>query len=470
MRTLKTEVVVLGAGIGGYSAAFYAADRDKKVILVEKEKRLGGVCLHCGCIPSKALLHQAKLIEEVRLSRERGVSFGKPRVNRRKLLRWKEAILEKLGSGIESLANQRKVRIIKGIGHFEDSHTLRVETEEGQKFIEYEHAILAAGSKPTLPEAFDLGNRRIMTSREALDLPEIPETLLVVGGGYIGLELGTVYAALGSQVTLVEAQDHLLPGVDHDLVRPVLKYAKQHFSRIELKTKVLKMATGKGNIRVEMERDGKLKQECFDRVLVAIGRSANDEDLGLGYTKVRKDAKGFVQVDEQQRTDDEAIFAVGDIAGGLLLAHKAAKEARVAVDALCGEPSSSRDVVIPAVVFTDPEVAWCGLTETEAKQKGLSVEIVRFPWQASGRALTVDRPDGLTKLVVDKETERVLGVGMVGAGAGELISEGVLAIEMGATAADLAESVHPHPTLSETIMEAAHRFYGTATHLLGKRS
>ncbi|HEY7221027.1 MAG TPA: dihydrolipoyl dehydrogenase [Candidatus Binatia bacterium] len=470
MEPTTTEVLVLGAGPGGYTAAFYAADRGKKVTLVEQNPRLGGVCMNVGCIPSKALLHATALMREAKESSKRGIEFGQPNLNLEKLRGWKEAIVEKLGRGINTLAQQRGVAVVHGRGHFEDSQTLRVETGAGQQFIRYEKAIIAVGSKPSMPNAFDLGNKRIMTSTEALELPDIPEDLLVVGGGYIGMELGTVYAALGSRVVVLEALPSILTGVDPDLVRPVSRVAQKAFKEIRLNTKVLKMATAGKQIKVTTEVNKEQREELYDRVLVSVGRVPNLADLGLQNTKVTRDDKGFIQCNTQQRTEDPNIYAVGDVNGGTLLAHRAFKEAKVAVEAILGEASAFENVVIPAVVFTDPEVAWCGLTETEAKQNDIEVQVAKFPWGASGRALTLDRPDGLTKLIIEPETERILGVGVVGAGAGELISEGVLAVEMGATARDLADSVHPHPTLSETLMEAAESFFGTATHTLSRRN
>ncbi len=464
MEPLKTEVVVIGAGPGGYAAAFYAADKGKKVVLVEKDARLGGVCLNRGCIPSKALLHATKLIGEAKESERRGISFGTPQIQLEKLRAWKESVLQKLGQGIASLAKRRGVEVLCGRGYFEDSRTLRVETAEGQRFLNFDQAIVAVGSKPALPKAFDLGNPRVMTSSGALDVEEIPADLLVIGGGYIGMELGTVYAALGSRVVVVEMLESILLGADADLVRPVMNYARKAFREVRLKAKVVKMATQGKQIEVTTELDGKQTVELYDRVLVAVGRVANCDDLGLEHTKVTRDDKGFVKVNERQQTTDPAIYAIGDAAGGILLAHKASKEARIAVEVIMGEDSVFKDIVIPAVVFTDPEVAWCGLTETEAKAKGIAVQVAKFPGGASGRALTFDRTDGLTKLIIEPETERLLGVGIVGHGAGELIAEGVVAVEMGATARDLAECVHPHPTLSETLMEAAEMFYGHCTH------
>lgn len=469
MEPIKTDIVVLGGGPGGYAAAFYAADKGKKVVLVEREKRLGGVCLNCGCIPSKALLHATDLIRELPASSERGIVFGPPKINLDKLRAWKNSTIEKLAQGLAGLAEKRGVEVLQGRGHFEGSQSLRVETAKGQKFLSYEKAIIAVGSRPALPAAFDLGNKRVMTSTEALELEEIPKNLLVVGGGYIGMELGTVYATLGSSVVVVEALPAILTGVDSDLARPVMRYAEKAFKEVRLNTKVGKMATSGKQIKVTVSVNGKPKDETYDRVLVSVGRLPNCKDLGLDNTKAVLDDKGFIQVNAEMQTADPAIYAIGDVVGGALLAHKASKEARVAVEAILGESSTFENVVIPAVVFTDPEVAWCGLTEAEAKQKGIQVQVARFPWAASGRAMTLDRPDGLTKLIIEPESERILGVGIVGARAGELISEGVLAIEMGATARDLAESVHPHPTLSETLMEAAEVFYGYPTHTFAQK-
>ncbi|MGB2957928.1 MAG: dihydrolipoyl dehydrogenase [Bacteroidota bacterium] len=470
MKKLQTEIVVLGAGPGGYAAAFYAADRGKKVILVEQEERLGGICLNKGCIPSKALLHAAGLIAEAEDSGFRGIHFGKPRIDLDQMRIWKDSILEKLSLGVAGLAQRRGVEVMTGRGYFEDSSTLRVETSDGQQFVSFDKAIVATGSKASLPRAFDLGNPRVMTSNEGLEVEEIPEKLLIIGGGYIGLELGTVYAILGSEVVVAEALESVLAGADPDLVRPVVRRAEKLFKEIRVGAKVMNMATTGKQIRVEMELGGERREESYDRVLVAVGRTPNSGNLGLENTGVQLDDKGFILVNDQQQTADPKICAIGDIAGGVLLAHKASKEARVAVEVIVGEESVFEDIIIPAVVFTDPEIAWCGLMEAEAKEKGVEVRVAKFPWSASGRALSFDRTDGLTKLIIEPDSERVLGVGIVGAGAGELISEGVLAIEMGATARDLAESVHPHPTLSETIAECAETFYGTATHTYTRRS
>src|ERR1039458_7904549 len=468
MDTIKTEIVVVGAGPGGYAAAFYAADLGKQVILIEREKRLGGVCLNRGCIPSKALLYATHQIVNARESAHRGITFTEPVMDLAKLRTWKEAIIDKLGGGVASLAKMRGVQVIQGRGYFEGSNKLRVETENGQQFVQFEKAILAVGSLAAMPKAFDLGNPRVMTSTGALEIEDIPESLLVVGGGYIGMEMGTVYAGLGSKIVLVEALDSILVGADPDLARPVVANAKRAFKEIRLKAKVTKMATVGKQIKVEMEHNGQKVSELYDRVLVAVGRVPNSADLGLENTKVELDEKGFVKVNERQQTNEPSIYAIGDIAGGILLAHKAHKEARIAVEVINGEDTVFESV-IPAVVFTDPELAWCGLTEAEAKEKGVTFEVSKFPWSASGRALSFDRVDGMTKILMDPESGRVLGVGIVGAGAGELIAEATLAMEMGATAEDIALTVHPHPTLSETLIECAEAFYGHATHTISKK-
>jgi dihydrolipoamide dehydrogenase len=470
MEPIQTDIVVVGAGPGGYAAAFYAADLGRKVLLVERDPRLGGVCMNRGCIPSKALLNASHMITAAKESAHRGISFGEPTIDLDRLRAWKDGILEKLGSGIASLAKMRGVEVVHGRAHFEDSSTLRIETPAGQQYVKFQTAIIAAGSRPALPKAFDLGNPRVMTSTEALEIADIPAKLLVVGGGYIGMELGTVYASMGSEVTVVEAAEAILAGADPDLARPVAAYAKKAFKEVRLKAKVLEMKTAGKQIKVTIEFNGQKLEEYYDRVLVSVGRVPNGGDLGLENTLVQRDERGFIKVDERLATTDPKIYAIGDIAGGIMLAHKASKEARIAVQNIAGETGAvNRDYLIPAVVFTDPEVAWVGLTETEAKAKGITVQVAKFPWGASGRALTYDRTDGLTKLIIDPETERVLGVGIVGHGAGELIGEGTVAIEMGATVHDLANIVHPHPTLSETVMESAEVFFGHATHVFSKK-
>ena len=470
MDETKPEIVVVGGGPGGYAAAFYAADLGKKVLLVEQEKRLGGVCLNRGCIPSKALLNATKMIGEAKESAHRGISFEPAKIELEKLRTWKDSIIQKLSGGISQLAKSRGVQVVTGRAYFEGSQKLRIETDQGQQFIEYDKAIIAVGSKPAMPKVFDLGNPRIMTSTEALQVEDIPEDLLIIGGGYIGMELGTVYANLGSKVVVIEALETILAGADPDLIRPVVKYAEKNFKEIRYKTKVTKLATKGKKIQVISEKDGQVVEELFDRVLVSVGRVPNAEDIGLENTKVEKDEKGFIKVSDTQQTSDPNIYAIGDIAGGVMLAHKATREGKIAVENIAGEGAVNQNIVIPAVVFTEPEVAWCGLTETEAKAKGIEIKIAKFPWAASGRALTFDRTDGMTKLILEPDTDRVLGVGIVGHGAGELIAEGVLAIEMGANAKDLAACVHPHPTLSETMMEAAEAFYGHATHVFTRKT
>jgi dihydrolipoamide dehydrogenase len=470
MKKEQVDVIVLGAGPGGYAAAFYAADLGRSVTLIEMDESLGGVCLNRGCIPSKALIHATDIMKEAEHAAEFGISFSKPKLELDKLRQWKQSVIGKLSGGIKSLAKARKVDVIHGRGILEDSTTLRVETDKGQRFLEFKNLILATGSKPALPAAFDLGNKRIMTSTEALEVEDVPKKLLVVGGGYIGMELGTVYAALGSKITLAEAGPGILAGADADLVRPVMARAKKAFEDIRFNVRVQKMATKGKTIEVTIEDEkGKKSVETFDKVLVSIGRSPNSENIGIENTKIKLDDRGYVKTNDQLQTNESHIYAIGDICGGILLAHKASKEAKIAVDAMCGDANRSKDIMIPAVVFTDPEVAWVGLTETEAKEQGIKVNVAKFPWAASGRALTLDRTDGLTKLILEPETDRVLGVGIVGVGAGDLIGEGCVAVEMGANAEDLAEITHPHPTLNETVMEAAEAFYGHSAHAAPKR-
>ncbi len=463
------DVVVVGAGPGGYAAAFYAAGQGKSVCMIDKRDAMGGVCLNEGCIPSKALIHATETIHLAQEAKSFGISLGKPKIDCKKLMEWKESIIKKLNQGIASLCKQKNVTFIQGRGYFENSDTLRVETSKGQQFLKFSDAIIAVGSQPALPSAFDLGNKRIMTSKEALDIDEIPETLLVVGGGYIGMELGSVYAGLGSKVTLIEAMDSILVGADKDLVRPVLKKAKDVFSELIFSGKVKTMATKGKQIEVTYTVDQKEHTQAFDKVLVSVGRVPNSVNLGLENTKVKCDDKGYISIKDNQQTDDPHIYAIGDIAGGILLAHKASKEATVAVEAICGHRVTNANMVIPCVVFTHPEVAWCGVTEEEAKQQGLEVEVSKFNWAASGRALSLNGTDGITKLIIEKQTDRLLGVGIVGANAGELIAEGCLAVSSGLTAEDMAQTVHAHPTLSETLMEAAELFYGHSAHAINPK-
>lgn len=433
MKKIKTDVIVLGAGPGGYAAAFYAADMGKSVTIVTLPDNLGGVCLNRGCIPSKALIHATEVMNDAMHAADWGIEFKKPKIDLDKMRNWKNSIIEKLQGGISMMAKGRKVDVVLGRGLLEDANTLRVESDKGQIFYEFEHLILATGSKPAMPAAFDLGNKRIMTSTEALDIEDVPERLLVVGGGYIGMELGTVYASLGSKVSVVEAGPGLLAGADKDLVRPVLARAKKNFESLRFNVRVQKMATKGKQIEVSILDDkDKTTKELFDKVLVSIGRSPNSANIGIENTKVKCDDRGYVEVTEHLQTTAPNIYAIGDVAGGILLAHKAATEAKIAVDAICNNtPRKKSEVVIPAVVFTDPEVAWCGLTEIEAKEKGIKVNVAKFPWAANGRALTLDRTDGLTKLILEPATDRILGVGISGVGAGNLIGEGMVAVEMG---------------------------------------
>jgi len=471
-NTDKTQLVVIGAGPGGYVAAFHAADLGMEVTLVDAEEKPGGVCLLRGCIPSKALLHAAKVIHEAKEAADYGVSFGEPEIDLGKLRDWKRGVVDKLTGGIRQLAKARKVRYLKARAEFVDSSTLklhRTDHPEGDlpETLEFEKCILASGSRSTMPGIFDIDDERVTASGPALDLPDRPESLLVIGGGYIGLEMGSVYAALGSKVTVVEMLDGILPGVDRDLVKFLEKRLKKQFEAIHLKTKVESLKPLKSGIKAKIKGEGIDEEITFDRVLVAVGRRPNTENLGLENTEVKVGRDGFVVVDESMRTGDPSIYAIGDVAGQPMLAHKASREGKVAVEAIAGENTVFDNVAIPAVVFTDPEIAWCGLMENEAKEQGREVKTAKFSWAASGRALTLGRPEGLTKIVFDPETERVLGVGITGYGAGDLIAEGVLAVEMAAVARDVADSIHPHPTLSETVMEAAEVFLGHATHVMG---
>jgi dihydrolipoamide dehydrogenase len=460
-----TQIAVLGAGPGGYAAAFYAADLGMQVTLIDEEKNPGGVCLYRGCIPSKALLHVAKVVDEAAHASKWGVTYGAPAIDVDKLRAYKQGVVDKLTAGVGSVAKLRKVNYVQGRATVTGPKSLKVAGASGETEIQFEHLILATGSHPTKIPSLALDSPRMMDSTSGLELPDVPKSLLVVGGGYIGLELGTVYATLGSKVSVVEMTGGLLPGADRDLVQPLEKRLKTLFSSIMLNTKVVKVAEEKDGIRVTFEGDVAEKEQLFDRVLVAIGRRPNSKVPGLETTRVKVDAKGFIETDPQRRTAEPSIFAIGDVAGEPMLAHKASHEARVAVEAIAGHKAVFEPQAIPAVVFTDPEIAWCGLTEAQAKEQGVDVDVAKFPWGALSRAITVDRPEGLTKLVLEKSTGRVLGVGISGSGAGELIAEGVLAIEMGASAEDLKMVIHPHPTLSESVMESAEVFFGQSTHV-----
>jgi dihydrolipoamide dehydrogenase len=466
-ESIETQLIVLGAGPGGYAAAFLAADKGVQVTLIDALEKPGGICLYVGCIPSKALLHAARLITDSRDASGWGIQFAPPTIDFASLRSQKEKVVQTLGKNLAELCKRRKVEYIRGRAVFADSRTLRLDDGSSRRF---QHCVIAVGSVPILPPSLKLESPRLMDSTAALRLEEVPSSLLVVGGGYIGLELGTVYAALGSQVTVVELTDGLLPGVDRDLVRPLESRLERLFKKIHLGTKVTKLAETADGIRATLEGPEVTEREpIFGRVLVAVGRRPNSKGLGLENTKVQVDEKGFIRVDEQRRTTDPNLFAIGDVAGEPMLAHKATHEGKVAVEAIAGEPAAFDSRAIPAVVFTDPEIAWCGLTETEAKRQGREIKVSRFPWAASGRAATLIRTEGLTKLVTEPETERILGVGIVGYGAGELIAEGVLAVEMAATARDLALTIHPHPTLTETVGEAAESLYGPTTHLFRPR-
>ena len=465
------QLVVLGAGPGGYAAAFYAADLGMRVALVDEEKNPGGVCLYRGCIPSKALLHVAKVIDEAKHAGNWGVTFTEPKVDIDKLRGFKQGVVDKLTAGIGSIAKMRKVTFVQGRATLTGPTSMSVAGPGGTTELQFEHLILATGSHPTKIPTLSLDSPRMMDSTSGLEIPDVPKSLLVIGGGYIGLELGTVYATLGSKVSVVEMTPGLLPGADRDLVGVLEKRLKNLFAAIMLNTKVVKVALADegSRIRVTFEGDVQEKEQDFDRVLVAVGRRPNSKIPGLETTKVKVAANGFIETDEQRRTAEPNIFAIGDVAGEPMLAHKASHEARVAVEVIAGHKAVFEPQAIPAVVFTDPEIAWCGMTEVQAQASGIDFEVAKFPWGALGRAITIDRPDGLTKLILEKGTGRILGVGVAGSGAGELIAEGVLAIEMGATAEDLKLVIHPHPTLSETLMESAEVFFGQSTHVYKPR-
>jgi dihydrolipoamide dehydrogenase len=462
----REKLLVIGAGPGGYASAFLAADKGMDVTLVDSSPQLGGVCLHRGCIPSKALLHLAKLISETREAKEWGLDFGDPSIDLSAVRNWKDQTISKMAKGLSAISKQRGVKLVSGNAVFKDSNSVII--SDGEE-ISFDKAIVAVGSRPVLPGQFNIGSPLIMDSTSALQLESIPKNLLVVGGGYIGLELGTAYSALGSQVTVVEMAGSLLAGIDVDLVRVLQVRLRKQFEAIYLNTKVDSLKPGEAGLMTGLTGDKISGEHQFDAALISIGRSPNSGGLGLENTDVKVDDNGFIKIDDQQKTDDESIYAIGDVTDGPMLAHKASHQGRAAVESICGESSHFSERTIPAVVFTDPEIAWCGLTEAKAKELGVEIKIAKFSWGASGRASTLGRNDGQTKLIIDPETEQVLGVGIVGVGAGELISEGLLAVEMGALAKDLSIVVHPHPTLSETIMEAADVFYGSSVHVNNRR-
>ncbi|PZC41663.1 MAG: dihydrolipoamide dehydrogenase [Chloroflexi bacterium] len=462
------RLAVIGAGPGGYPAAFHAALRGLHVTMIDEEENPGGVCTYRGCIPSKALLHAARVIAETHEAKAFGLDFGEPTIDLDALRDWKDSVVRRLTSGLGLIRGQRNVTPVRGRARFADNCSLRVLRDGALDEIGFDHAIVATGSSPVIPGPLQLDSARVMDSTGALELADIPPRLLVIGGGYIGLEMGTVYAALGSKVTVVEMLSGLLSGVDRDLVKPLAAHLNDTFHEILLDTRVSAMEEVEAGIQVTLEAPGGAQSErVFDKVLVAVGRRPNSADLGLESTQVRLDARGFIETDAQLRTAEPTIFAVGDVAGEPMLAHKAMHEARVAVESILGEPAAFEPAAIPAVVFTDPEIAWCGLTEQDASPD--HTQIVRYPWRASGRAITLGRPEGLTKLIIEKGSERVLGVGIVGPNAGELIAEGTLAVEMGARASDLQLTIHAHPTLSETVMEAAETFFGTSAHHIARR-
>jgi dihydrolipoyl dehydrogenase len=462
----QTDLVVIGAGPGGYTAAFYAADRGLSVALVDREPNPGGVCVYRGCIPSKALLHVAKVIDETAHAASWGVAFGAPKIDVDKLRAYKDKVVAQLTSGTGQLTKARKIKYLRGTATLQGPTSLEVALlDGGTEQVTFGHAIIAVGSQPAKVPGVSLDSPRFLDSTGALNLENVPKSLLVVGGGYIGLELGSVYATLGTKVTVVEMMPGLLPGADRDLVAVLAKRIDKICEAVLLETKVVAVNEQKDGISVTFEdASGARRDQVFEKVLVSVGRKPNAM-AGLDKTKVETDARGFIKVDGQRRTAEPTLYAIGDVAGEPMLAHKASHEGLVAVDAILGENVAFEPAAIPAVVFTDPELAWTGLTETEAQKLGKKVEVAKFPWAASGRALSIDRTDGMTKLIIEPGSERVLGVGIVGPGAGELIAEGTLAIEMGAVASDLMLTIHAHPTLTETVMESAEAFYGHATHV-----
>jgi len=462
---IECKLVVLGSGPGGYTAAFRAADLGVDTVLVERYESLGGVCLNVGCIPSKALLHAAAVIDEAEAMAAHGVSFGKPTINIDKLRDFKSKVVGKLTGGLAGMAKQRKVRTVEGVGTFVSPNELEVRTKDGSKLIRFEYAIIAAGSQSVKLGMFPWDDERILDSTRALELADVPKKLLVVGGGIIGLEMATVYAALGSEVTVVEFMDQIIPGADADLIKPLAQGLGKRLKGIHLKTKVVQAKATKKGIEVGYEGDSIPETSLFDRVLVSVGRSPNGGKIGAEKAGVAVTERGFINVDSQMRTNVPHIFAIGDLVGQPMLAHKATHEAKVAAEVVAGHKSHFDARVIPSVAYTDPEIAWVGVTEREAKEKGLKVGVGKFPWAASGRAIGIDRTEGFTKLLFDEETHRVVGGGIVGVHAGDLISEIALAIEMGAEAADIGLTIHPHPTLSESVGMAAEIYEGTITDL-----
>jgi len=466
---LSTQVVILGAGPGGYTAAFRAADLGKQVVLVERYDRLGGVCLNVGCIPSKALLHAAQIINEAAEIANMGVHFGTPEIDLAQLRAGKDRVVERLTVGLAALARQRKVRVVQGTGRFETPNRITVATREGQVPIDFDQAIIACGSKPIKIPGLPHADPRVIDSTGALELTDIPERMLIVGGGIIGLEMATIYQALGTRIEVVELLEQLLPGCDKDLVRPLEKIIKRRYNSIMLGTKVTVMNPVSDGIRVDFEGKQAPPTQVYDRVLVTVGRHPNGKLIAAEKAGVKVDERGFIPVDVHMRTNVPNIFAIGDVVGNPMLAHKAMHEAKVAAEVIAGLPALSDPLTIPSVAYTDPEVAWMGLTETAAKVQGVAYEKGSFPWAASGRALGIGRDEGMTKLLFDPQTKRILGAGIVGPNAGELIGETVLALEMGADYEDIGLTVHPHPTLNETICFAAEMAHGSITDLMPPR-
>lgn len=466
---MHAEVLVLGSGPGGYTAAFRAADLGKQVIMVERHERIGGVCLNVGCIPSKALLHTAQILNETSHMAANGVSFGKPEIDLKQLAGWKDGVVNKLTGGLKALAKQRKVEIVQGEGEFSSANSLLVKTADGEKTISFDNCIIAAGSRVTKIPVFPNDDPRMMDSTDALDLEDIPKRLLVIGGGIIGLEMATVYNALGSKITVVELQDSLIPGADKDIVKPLHQRIEKQYEAIYLKTKVSQIDAQKSGLKVTFEGDNAPKPQTFDKILVAVGRTPNGKLINAEAAGVAVNDWGFIEVDAQMRTNQPHIFAIGDIVGQPMLAHKATHEGKVAAEVIAGQKSVFEPMTIPSVAYTDPEVAWMGLNETEAKAQGIDYVKGAFPWAASGRSLSIDRDEGLTKALFEKSTGRLIGAGIVGPNAGELIAEAVLALEMGADAEDIGLTIHPHPTLSETLGFAAEMAEGNITDLMPPR-
>ncbi len=467
--TINAEVLVLGGGPGGYTAAFRAADLGKKVVLVERYPVLGGVCLNVGCIPSKALLHIAQIIHEAEEFKAHGVSFGKPKLDLDKIRDWKASVTKTLNQGLDGLVKQRKVTRLQGTGQFISSHTLEVQGESGTQTVTFENAIIAAGSHPTRIPIFPNDDPRLMDSTDALALEDIPKKLLIIGGGIIGLEMATVYHALGSEISVVELMNQIIPGCDKDLVMPLQKRIKKQYANIWLKTKVSAIEATEEGLKVSFEGDKAPESEVFDKVLVAVGRRPNGHKIAADKAGVNVDEAGFIAVDKQQRTNVPHIFAIGDIVGNPMLAHKAVYEGKIAAEVISGQKAAFDALTIPSVAYTDPEVAWMGLTENQAKEQGIEYDKGAFPWAANGRSLSLGRNEGVTKILCDKETGRVLGAGMVGPNAGEILAEAVLALEMGADAEDIGLTIHAHPTLSETIALASEMITGTITDLYVKK-